>query len=367
MALGSGGQHGQEGPTASRPTFRLIQILRAVAALMVVAHHATIMLWERDHLPVGNWRNGAAGVDLFFVISGFVMTISSAPLLGGAVAHPARTFLARRVERVVPMYWLVTTAKVLVLLLLPSLGLNALGSVRHVVCSYLFFPSFNPEHAMEPVVVVGWTLNYEMAFYLLFAVALAARWKPLWGMALPLSVLGTWRLAAPFVGPNWLWFYGNTLLLEFLFGMVLGAALPRLRRVPWPAGLGLAIAGFVPLLVWPTPIVSPLRGIEWGLPALAVVTGAVILEARWGARSPRWMLALGDASYSIYLLHTFVLPALGKLLSRVGGSWPGEVAVSLVAAVVLSAAAGWIAYRWVERPVTEWFKGRRRTAVPAVG
>ena len=366
MVVGSGGQHGQEGPTASRPTFRLIQILRALAALMVVAHHTTIMLNQRNQLPIGNWLNGASGVDIFFVISGFVMTISTAPLQSKRTPHPARTFLARRVERVVPMYWLVTTVKVVVLLLVPALGLNGLGSASHVAGSYLFWPSYNPEHAIEPVVVVGWTLNYEMAFYLLFALALAWRRRPLWVVAPPLLAFAVWRLTHILRGPVWLDFYMNTMLLEFLFGMLLGLALPWVRRVPWPLGLLLVVGGLVPLFFWRDPVVAIGRGLSWGVPALAVVAGALIMESRWGARSPRWMLELGDASYSIYLIHTFALPAVGLLLTRFHHPWQGEVAVSLAGAVVLSTLAGELAYRLIERPMTAWFKGRRRTAVPVM-
>ena len=354
----------QAGPTVVRPTFRLIQMLRAIAALMVVAHHATIMLGQRNHMFIGNWLNGASGVDLFFIISGFVMTISSAPLR--SAVHPARTFLARRLERVVPMYWIVTTVKVVVLLLVPALGLNVMGSARHVLDSYLFVPSYNPQGAMEPVVVVGWTLDYEMGFYLLFALALASRIKPVWVLAPTLVGLAVWRLVHAPVGPVPFEFFQNTLLLEFLFGVLLGLALPHVRRVPWPAGLLLLVCGLLPLFLWWQPSVSVARGLMWGLPALAVVAGAISIEKRWGPHSPRWALELGDASYSIYLIHTFALPAVGLLLSRFRHPWAGEVVLSLVAAVALSTAAGELTYRLVERPITSWFKGRRRTAVPAV-
>ncbi len=354
----------QAGPTAVRPTFRLIQILRALAALMVVAHHATIMLNQRNHLAIGNWRNGACGVDIFFVISGFVMTVSSAPLR--SAPHPARTFLARRLERVVPLYWLVTTAKVAVLLLIPTLGFNSMGSLSHIVGSYFFIPSLNPEFALEPVVVVGWTLNFEMAFYVLFALALALRTRPLWVLAPPLLGLSLWRLFHNPLGPPPLVFFENTLLLEFLFGVLLGYALPWMRRLPWGGGLALMTVGLLPLFLWPEPGVLAARGLFWGLPALAVVAGALSLESRWGSRSPRWALALGDASYSIYLIHTFALPAMGLLLAHIQHPSALEIPSALVAVVVFSTLAGLLTYRLVEQPITGWFKGRRRTAIPAV-
>lgn len=366
----------QEGPTASRPTYRLIQILRALAALMVVAHHATIMLFQRDHLPSPNWLAGSSGVDIFFVISGFVMTISSAPLL--KATHPARTFLARRLERIAPLYWLVTTVKIAVLLLAPALALNGLGSAWHIVSSYLFLPSLSAEGLFEPVVVVGWTLNFEMAFYVLFAVALARRWRPLSLLGPLLISLPLLAFIAPLLPARWLarvptdfWFYVSTVLWEFLFGMVLGLGLQWVRRVPWGWGLVLVSAGLWPLLTWNAPGVSYLRGILWGVPAMAVVAGALALEARWGGRSPRWLLELGDASYSIYLIHTFTLPALARWMlhwpNQWNWHWPSEIVVAVVCLVVLSALAGEGVYRVVERPLMGWFKGRRWTAVPANG
>lgn len=353
----------QQGPTVARPTYRLIQVLRAVAALMVVAHHTTIMLWERGRLPVANWIAGSSGVDIFFVISGFVMTISSAPLR--TAPHPARTFLARRIERIVPLYWVVTSVKVAVLLLLPTVALNGLGSVQHVLSSYVFVPYLSVERRFEPVVVVGWTLNFEMAFYLLFAAALALRWRPLFALTPLLLVVPCIPLRSMLGVPFSLWFYISTLLWEFVFGIALGTVVHAVRRWPWWIGLALCAAGFVPLWTWNAPGVSYWRGLQWGLPALAVVTGAVVMEARWGHKAPRWTLELGDASYSIYLVHTFVLPALGLWMAEWPHHWPFEISVSLGAAVTLSALSGELVYRVVELPMLRWFKGRRRTAVPA--
>lgn len=365
MGVGAASSSGEDRIAGAKPTFRLIQVLRGIAALMVVGHHATILLFQRDHLPVPNWIQGSAGVDIFFVISGFVMTISSAPLRHAA--HPARTFLARRLERVVPLYWLVTSVKVALLLLLPTLGLNGLGGWHHVVTSYLFIPHLSTENRMEPVVVVGWTLNYEMAFYLLFAGALAWRWRPWLALApvlvaVPLLYFAPLRWVLHF--PLAVRFYTQTVLWEFLFGMVLGTVVARVRRMSWGWGGVLAAGGFVLLLLQSSPGTSYWRGILWGGPALAVVMGAVAMERRWGARSPRWALEMGDASYSIYLIHTLTLPLVGVLLLRWPHGWQGEIPLAFCVAVVLSALSGEVVYRVVERPVMGWFKGRRRSAVP---
>jgi exopolysaccharide production protein ExoZ len=352
----------QDGPTASRPTYHLIQVLRAIAALMVVAHHTTLMLHDRNGLPVANWINGGAGVDIFFVVSGFVMTISSAPLRGST--HPARTFLARRIERIAPMYWIATTVKLMTVLIAPALALNALGTPWHVIASYLFLPSRNAHGLIEPILVVGWTLNYEMAFYVLFAVALATRASLLKVLAPVLILLALLWVVPQHGVPDAVRWYETPMVLEFLAGIVLARVLPRIKRLAAPVALLLVIAGFTGLLTMAWPNFSVWRGVGWGLPAIAIVCGALALEKRWGAKTPRWLLEVGDASYSIYLVHGFALPVIGVFLSRFGSQWRGVVPVSLAAAVILSTIAGMVVYRLVERPIANWFKGRRRTAVP---
>ena len=367
MGVEEGGKDERGTGALRRPTYRLIQILRAVAALMVVAHHATIMLSQRDHLPSPNWRSGSSGVDIFFVISGFVMAVSSAPLR--FAAHPARTFLLRRLERIVPLYWVVTTIKVVVLLLVPALALNGLGSLHHVLASYAFFPVLSAENRFEPVVVVGWTLNFEMLFYVLFCIPLALRKRPVWVLAPFLLLLPLVPVSRIMGLPYNLWFYFSTVLWEFVFGMLLGVTAHRVRRLPEWLGWVLILGAIYPLFFVFQPGESFWRGGLWGGPALALVAGAVILEERWGSRSPRWALELGDSSYSLYLIHTFTLPALGEWMLHWPNFWnrywPSEIVAAVVCLTVFSAFAGDVTYRLLERPVMMWFKGRRRTALPA--
>ena len=328
---------------------------------MVVAHHATIMLYERNGLAVGNWINGGSGVDLFFVISGFVMTLSSAPLQ--KTAHPARTFFARRIERIVPMYWLATGLKVITVLALPRLALHALGTPWHVISCFLFIPSLNPVGGYDPILVVGWTLNFEMAFYVLFAATLAMRASLLKVLGPVLVLIWLLPLLVPKL-PAVVGWYSSPLVLEFLFGIVLAKLLKFVERIPQVVAVLLVLGGFWPLLFWVWPNFGNRLG--WGLPALAVVAGAVALERHWGRKSPRWMLELGDASYSIYLVHGFALPVVGVMLANLNGNYWGTVPLSMCAMVVLSTLTGELVYRVVERPITNWFKGRRKTAVPAI-
>ena len=352
----------QQGPTA-HTTYRLIQVLRAVAAEMVVVRHATTLLHARDGRHFSIWFNGVTGVDIFFVISGFVMMISTTPLL--TASHPGRTFFARRTERIVPMYWLATTAKVLALLAAPTLALSGLGRWWHVLASYLFFPTRSLAESYGTVLAVGWTLVFEMSFYILFTIVLATRLPRLRTLTPVLLALAfAWNI--PFVARHGtLHFYASTMQLEFLFGMLLAASVPWVRKLPVSISALLAAAGFVPLLVWNPPAVAIWGGILWGIPALAVVTAAVALESPLGHCTPKWLLEIGDASYSIYLTHGFVLPVVCVLFARYGGRGPYILPLALIVSIIVATLAGDLAYRLIERPIMRWFKGRRRSAVPA--
>lgn len=357
--------HLQDGRAASRPTYRLVQVLRAVAALMVVLHHEVESLWQRMHVSTfgQDWVNGRAGVDVFFVISGFVMAISSEPLRG--TRHPARTFLARRLERVVPLYWLLTTVKLVLLHWQPELSSHGGMTTAHAICSYLFVPWVWRGYPMDPVLVVGWTLNFEMLFYVLFSVALALRVRAVTVLAPAFAVLMGLYLfvvGAP-VALRW---YGQPLLLEFLFGILLAQSLHRVRRIPPAAAVVGALAAFVPLLLWSAPNFSPWRPLGWGVPAQVLVMSAVALESRLGARSPRWLLELGDASYSIYLVHGFVIPLCVVLLAHAHSISLAWKAGAMLVMLGASSLAGVMVYRAVERPMMQWFKSKRQTAVLVV-
>jgi len=95
------------------------------------------------------------------------------------------------------------------------------------------------------------------------------------------------------------------------------------------------------------------------------VAAAIALEPRLGHRAPRWLLGLGDASYSVYLTHGLTLPALGVLVAHLNPRSGAQAWALLLALVVCCALVGEATYRLVERPITRWFQGRRRTAVPA--
>lgn len=351
------------------PTYKGVQALRGVAACAVVIYHAGRVWAEGSGLAVPHAvSNGASGVDVFFAISGFVMALSAT---GSRRPGPGE-FLRRRVLRVVPLYWLMTAVAVLKLLLVqavPRLGSAAEHApvrVWDVVRSLLFIPYINAAGEVLPILQPGWTLSFEMFFYLLFAFALLA------AAGRPLRVLGPMLVVLAGVG----WFRTDRwpvptvlvspVLLEFLGGVLLGywarAGIGIGRGAAWVAGLlGTAGAAMLAGVWWGDP--PAVRVLAWGVPALFVVAAGVLLEDR--VRVPRWMLRVGDASYSLYLSHMLVVMFCAWVARRVVGPRAGGMAGFCAVAVLVSVGAGLLLYRWVELPMTAglahwtgWNRGR---------
>ena len=330
----AGGQHRE---------IRTVQALRACACLLVVAYHA-LDAWGARQSPVRTadslWPNGAAGVDLFFVISGFVMATSAARLAGGADAW---RFARRRLRRVAPLYWLMTAAK---LAALAVSGAATLPGAWQIVASLLFIPVRDAAGIVRPVLGVGWTLDFEMLFYALFAVAV---WRRPRGSTLRLLLLCLIPLALAgfFRRPDWPapFALANGLVLEFCLGMAVAGWMPAGRAHSMSAAL---LASGAMLLILPQP--GPWRFALWGLPAAAALAGAARLEPRLGPRVPAWLLGVGEASFAIYLLHPFLVPALARLLPPQlppGLAFP----VLVTASLLVSTAGGVLLHRWVDRPV----------------
>jgi exopolysaccharide production protein ExoZ len=209
-----------------------IQFLRAAAALGVAALHTRGVVCERVESPdaLPNLVLGAAGVDLFFVISGFIIVYSSEALFGRLGAP--RIFFARRLARIVPLYWAATLVLILYLLL-QKFDLETLGiSPTLIVASFAFVPYPRISGELVPVHVLGWTLNYEMFFYAIFAVAimLPRRLAVLAVCLLFAAMIASSQVLGPFPQP--LAFWSEPVILEFCFGMLIAVAYRANVRLP---------------------------------------------------------------------------------------------------------------------------------------
>jgi exopolysaccharide production protein ExoZ len=317
---------------------RSIQYLRALAAFSVAAFHA--FQWARLDFDIGG-----AGVDIFFVISGFIMwrTTEGSDL-------SAMEFLRRRAVRIVPLYWLVTLALVASALVWPTRFPDIDPQPGHIIASLAFVQHLNPDGQPFPVLTPGWTLNYEAAFYLLFAVVLLLpRANRLMALSFALVVVGTFGFFYP---PAYEMLF-NPLVLEFLAGVLLAramsAGLTPSRNGGWALlAIGLSWYGVMAATrvewdLW--------RPIFWGVPALLLVAGLTAVEADGGLVDLPPLRVLGDASYSLYLLHPLIIGALAVQM----GTWIPWLFIPL--GLTLACLGGWLSWRLFERPLTQALKG----------
>lgn len=331
-----------------------IQATRGIAAVLVVYFHT-------GHAP----KFGSFGVDIFFVLSGAVMAMLMAQGSSGA------DFLLRRLVRIAPLYFLATTAAYAVSCLLPSARTS--GNIPTFV-DYLKSIAFIPHEARNgeivPVLGVGWTLNYEMAFYLCCAAACAVspKHRALWAagiVVLAASAAGLFLAGAP-AGR----FYSNPMLLEFVAGLGVWTLCSRLRLGQSSALLALPVVLALGLMAWSesTNLVIIAGAGEWGrplrylLPAAVIVGFAILAEGAFSRvrESIRRVLVLvGDASYAIYLTHVFVIGALSVLLAKTAQL---SVSSSLGAsvAVVISTLVGVAVYLRVELPLQRLLRRSRK-------
>jgi peptidoglycan/LPS O-acetylase OafA/YrhL len=341
-----------------------IQILRACAALMIVVYHCgieTTRLAEaagRSKLFEGHgW---GSGVSLFFTISGFIMVVTTAHAFGSP--HAVIDFMRRRIIRIVPLYWLVTTIVLGAAIVVPSITKAPPGDYLYVISSYLFWPYTNLTGYVRPLATLGWTLNLEMLFYFVFAATLFFPRRV--GLSLLFVSLGFLVLAResglfPGVALN---FWGDPIVFGFLFGAVVGIAYNNGVRVSGPLAATLMTLGFAALFFPWTPIGAEddlLPRLAESVPSILVLI-AVALGPQVDENQRTWRpaLAIGDASYSLYLVHAFLLRSLYFLwLKGPLGILPLWTFIPI--GIAISVLVAMMTYWYFERPVTRWLNGQK--------
>ena len=286
---------------ADRPvTLVAIQILRAVAALMVTWHHARHeagLLAERGagpSLDPGTLLPWWGGVDLFFVISGFVIVLASGRQRGTPGGR-AR-FLAHRIARVVPLYWLASLLYLGLALARPDLLGEAASLARepaYLLAGFLFWPAARPDGTVQPLYGLGWTLNYEAFFYVLFAAGLGFGRRA--AVAWLVAILGLLAAAGAVVPdlPLPVRFWADPIVLEFAAGAVLALAYQEGFRPAAPVRVGFAMLGVLGLLLAARALAGLdgadgiLRPLLVGVPAALLVAASLGSGTRCGAeRAP---------------------------------------------------------------------------------
>jgi len=329
-----------------------IQALRGVAAVMVVLTHA--MAFERKYFAgdrfFADWMIvGSSGVDLFFVISGFIMVHVSR----GAFQRPAAIgeFVFHRLRRIYPLYWIYSAMVLPVLLLRPQWVNETSGHVVNLLASFLLLPQ-----DVLPLLQPGWSLVFEMYFYLLFAglLFLPPRQAPaavaMWAVVAP----GAYFLLGPFQSPL-LKVVTSPYCIEFALGclvaFLVGRGKIRVGRLPVLSiaavvlGFGVSVVFFngAPAIAW--------RVVVHGIPYAMLVYALVAGELTKRFISPRWLVHIGDWSYSLYLSHFLIIAAIFRLWSvfNVEGALDNAVVIVLTIAATLVWAQ--FSYFHLERPI----------------
>ena len=344
-----------------KPTIFGVQALRFIAAAMVVVTHALnreIVVYRPPPMPRQGWME--SGVDIFFVISGFIMVYILKP-----DSRPL-AFWLQRFTRIAPLYWVATIIAFFGGLVLPEwfLGHYDFG---FAVQSLLFMP-LAKDAGTHPLISPGWTLIYEFAFYTLLSLCLAVRRPPFATAAVAIILVTSagplLRDTVPWLG----WYSDQALMVEFLFGMAAAVLVREHAFRPWQ-GLVVAAAGLVLIsFLWDSKLDWP-RGIKIGLPAFLTVMGFLISEPIWQRYNPMQQFArLGDASYSIYIVHFFFISAIATLFQK--SQWTrdtfGPYGFTALM-VVVGLGSGVLAHLYIEKPLLRIVRGWLPRRQPRTG
>ncbi|WP_108223461.1 acyltransferase family protein [Cereibacter johrii] len=334
-----------------------LQACRMIAAVAVVLFHANNFVLPLRLYDGGTlWRGfgmGYAGVEFFFVLSGFII----AHIHAADIGRPERAgrFLQKRFLRIYPSYWIVLSALILIYVALEGTVAPSRLSPAALLRDYLLIPA-----PQGPLLSVAWTLKHEILFYLVFVLFILKR-------EIGFAVFALWlagtlsQSLAPFEAPLF-----ATLFSPYNILFVMGVAAARLhRRLPESlvrpflaiGGAGFLLVGLSEqfLVLWPL----PLRCLAYGLAAAAVI--AALARAQLSA--PGWCVFLGDASYAIYLVHLPVMNMVAVPLARTGLQGFLPPAVLFVLLVALAILAGALFHRTVERGLLAALRPRRPAAL----
>lgn len=337
-----------------------IQLLRAIAIILVIHCHT---LDYQSYIKAYCYQShffylqdfGAVGVDLFFVLSGFIITIISRRYsqTGNGVY-----FFVKRVIRVIPLYWLVSFLSAI----LTRIEFRHTPPIEEIINTIIVFmlPAFK-----APVLFQGWTLSFEMLFYtVIFITMMMNSNKYLWHASLLFLVC----ISLNYIGGRHFYplnFWGNGLMLEFLMGVIAGQVYLFSKNFKARSGFWVLLIGIGGLLfsivngfgdisemqVILNGALSLKRSLLWGVPCALLVTGVIMLHKAIPLRvHPVW-IAIGDASFSLYLIHYMLLHFMYEAwkLFNIQKVIQGDLLV--IISMIITLVIGWIFYKWVEVPL----------------
>jgi peptidoglycan/LPS O-acetylase OafA/YrhL len=338
-----------------RQKLQSLEVVRALAALSVVFFHTEIIFGAKTGaMPFGGiFGAGSRGVDLFFVLSGFIIAFVHKADLG----RPARIgkYFFSRFVRIYPSVWIITVL---------ALGVYLAGfggaakadkvSVGNFLASFFLLPQQG-----DALVNVTWSLKFEIFFYVLFAVAIVRRSIGILTIVVWQAAVLALYVSGERLGWSWLAYYLRPITLEFGIGVLCAWLVIYRARFTWltPATARAGVvAGSIVFIGAELGQAFEMSGLAelpdfliFGFSAGAIVVSLAILDLARPLAPPRFLVALGGASYAIYLVHFSVISLLAALIARVG--WVPMTDLTFAAVAVAGIAAGLGFHRWVDRPI----------------
>jgi exopolysaccharide production protein ExoZ len=328
-----------------------LQVLRGIAAVLVVFHHVLLTIdryygYRPEFSATGSISNiGEAGVDIFFCISGFIITVISWDKFN-TQGYPL-AFIKNRLLRIVPLYWIFTFAVIGAAFIAPASVSSDINT--KTILSSLFFMPINP----NPILKVGWSLNYEIFFYLIFAalLPLSRRIAAIAGIVIVASII-TLQQNTPTITSAITWFMDficNPVIIEFCFGVLVGVMYKSLKISQSFYLLAFYLGGSLLCISALIEDAQEHRVLTWGIPATLLVLGS-LRKSKNSAPEP--LTKLGDASYSIYLSHPIFMPLLGKLMVVSGATSFVSPEIYITIAIITLTLVGVVVHFFVEQPIT---------------
>ncbi|QHM75410.1 hypothetical protein C7M52_01364 [Mixta theicola] len=326
-----------------------VQILRAIAALMVVMHHIAIKGEQYHNGALSFFHIGQFGVDLFFIISGYIMCYTS-----DGVKYTFRQFIIKRIKRIIPLYWVITTVALGIYIISPSM----VNGETSIISSWTLFPL-----GKKLLVNNGWTLSYEFVFYLIFASCLiiGCSGKRIIVTSLILLCLVLFGYFFQPVNPS-LKFITNIIMLEFILGML---AFYILKHAAFSKIFCLTLFALGVILLIVQNKVGIYQGVAGrlaggGVPMFLIFVGCVGLEkviknAHFLGKNI--LVLIGETSYSLYLIHAFTLAAGAVILKKLHLAHYSLLFTLLL--LLVSVIGGIVCWRFVESPLNSLLKSKK--------
>ncbi|EKN66445.1 hypothetical protein BABA_15087 [Neobacillus bataviensis LMG 21833] len=346
-----------------KSTLYSLQYIRGIAATFVLLLHATSLFKVYHHYSYLNnfFRAGYMGVDIFFVLSGFIIYFVHRPDIGNK--EKLKPFLLKRFIRVYPVYWVVLLVVTPLYFLIPSFGEGFETNPMFIIKSWLLIPDIH-----FPILNVAWSLRHEVLFYIIFGLILIFNKN----RKVSYSVIALWLTTTCLLFifmPRDIW-EGQNIWIKFLFNpynidFALGSLAAHLfvskeNKLKNFGKLSLFFGLIWFAFSWYnqfSKIIEVHRIIAWGIPAFFIIFGLVSLESKGKLRHINILFILGNASYSIYLINYISVSFLNKIFNYLNLYDIFGYFISITLCVIITLIAGCILHYVIEMPLIKFIKG----------